>query len=71
MPDDTHSPRIAKLESEVEHIHRTLEEIKPMVQETHQRVTQWGGVVTGIAIAVSAIWAGLLGVWSVVKHKFG
>ena len=68
---DEHLQRTAILETEVRSIQTTLDELKPMVQETHERVTQWGGVVTGIAIAVSSIWAGLLGLWTMFKHKLG
>jgi hypothetical protein len=68
---DEHLQRTAVLEIEVKTVKETLARIEPMVTETHQRVTQWGGVVTGIAIAVSALWAGVIGLWSVVKHKFG
>ena len=66
---DEHLQRTAILETRMEAMHNTLEEIKPMVSETHQRITQWGGVVTGIVLAVSTFWFGLLGLWAVIKHK--
>lgn len=68
---DEHLQRTTALEVEMAAIKRDLEEIKPMVKETHQRITQWGGFVTGIAVAVSSLWAFAIGFWQFVKHKFG
>lgn len=70
MSDD-HLQRTAALEVKMQAIQEDLSEIKPMVKETHQRITQWGGFATGFAVAVSSVWALIIVVWQAIKHKLG
>lgn len=57
--------------NQLERIEKKLDTLDGRVKVIETRFAQWGGIVTGVVLTVSAIWAGILGFWSLVKHKFG
>ena len=68
MTDD-HLQRTAILETQVRSIQDTLEEIKPMVRETHQRVTQIGAFSAALAALVSFVWGVGLAIMAFFKDR--
>ena len=48
-----------------------LKETREDVKVLRDTLTKYHGVMAGIVLTVSAVWAGILGVWTFVKHKVG
>lgn len=63
--------RIAKLEEQHNQMMQLLKETREDVKVLRDTLTKYHGVMAGIVLTVSAIWAGLLGVWTFIKHKVG
>jgi hypothetical protein len=63
--------RIAKLEEQHSQMMALLKETREDVKVLRDTLTKYHGVMAGIVLTVSAIWAGILGVWTFVKHKVG
>ena len=63
--------RIAKLEEQHNQMMTLLKETRDDVKVLRDTLTKYHGVMAGVVLTVSAIWAGLLGVWTFVKHKVG
>ena len=58
-------------DSQLGRIEEKLDKLDGRVQVIETRFAQWGGIVTGVVLTVSAVWAALIGAWQFVKHKFG
>jgi low affinity Fe/Cu permease len=63
--------RIAKLEEQHNQMMTLLKETRDDVKVLRDTLTKYHGVMAGVVLTVSAIWAGVLGVWTFVKHKVG
>jgi hypothetical protein len=63
--------RIAKLEEQHNQMMQLLKETREDVKVLRDTLTKYHGVMAGIVLTVSAIWAAILGVWTFVKHKVG
>ena len=63
--------RIAKLEEQHNQMMALLKETRDDVKVLRDTLTKYHGVMAGVVLTVSAVWAGLLGVWTFVKHKVG
>lgn len=63
--------RIAKLEEQHSQMMALLKETREDVKVLRDTLTKYHGVMAGIVLTVSAIWAGILGIWTFVKHKVG
>jgi hypothetical protein len=63
--------RIAKLEEQHNQMMQLLKETREDVKVLRDTLTKYHGVMAGIVLTVSAVWAGILGVWTFVKHKVG
>lgn len=50
-------------------IEKKIDKIDQRVAAVEQKFAQWGGIVTGAVMAVSAIWGVVIAVWQFVKHK--
>lgn len=63
--------RIAKLEEQYSSLLDLLKETREDVKILRDTLTKYHGVMAGIVLTVSAIWAVILGVWQLLKHKVG
>lgn len=63
--------RIAKLEEQYSSLLDLLKETREDVKVLRDTLTKYHGVMAGIVLTVSAVWAAILGVWTFVKHKVG
>jgi hypothetical protein len=63
--------RIAKLEEQHSQMMQLLKETREDVKVLRDTLTKYHGVMAGVVLTVSAVWAGILGVWTFVKHKVG
>jgi hypothetical protein len=63
--------RIAKLEEQHNQMMQLLKETREDVKILRDTLTKYHGVMAGIVLTVSAVWAGILGVWTFIKHKVG
>ena len=60
--------RLAKLETQVDKLIEMVEENHKDLHEVKDQLTKWKGIAGGIAIAVSCLWAGIMGVVQWVKQ---
>ena len=63
--------RIAQLETQHRELYRRMDEMQKDVREIKQAVTSWRDVMLGVALTVSFLWTGALGLWTAFKHKLG
>jgi hypothetical protein len=63
--------RIAKLEEQYSSLFDLVKETREDVKVLRDTLTKYHGVMAGVVLTVSALWAGVLGVWQVIKHKVG
>jgi hypothetical protein len=63
--------RIAKLEEQYSNLLGLLKETREDVKVLRDTLTKYHGVMAGVVLTVSAVWAGVLGVWTFIKHKVG
>ena len=63
--------RIAQLETQHRELYRRINEMQADVREIKEAVTSWRGVMLGVALTVSFVWTGALGLWTALKHKVG
>jgi len=63
--------RIAKLEEQYASLLDLLKETRDDVRVLRDAFTKYHGVMAGIILTVSSVWAGVFGVWQFLKHKVG
>jgi len=60
--------RLAKLEQQQEELMRMVKENHEDLKEVKESLTKWKGIAGGIAIAVSCMWAAVIGVMEFLKR---
>ena len=60
--------RLAKLEQQQEELMRIVRENHEDLKEVKESLTKWKGIAGGIAIAVSCMWAAVIGVMEFIKR---
>jgi hypothetical protein len=60
--------RLAKLEQQQEELMRIVRENHEDLKEVKESLTKWKGIAGGIAIAVSCMWAAVIGLMEFIKR---
>jgi hypothetical protein len=60
--------RLAKLEQQQEELMRIVRENHEDLKEVKESLTKWKGIAGGIAIAVSCMWAAVIGLMEFLKR---
>lgn len=60
--------RLAKLEQQQEELMRMVRENHEDLKEVKESLTKWKGIAGGIAIAVSCMWAAVIGIMEFLKR---
>lgn len=67
--------RIVRLETQQQQLIESLsncgqqlEKTTAEVAELNRHFNRWGAFIAGATVTVSALWAGAIGIWQMVKH---
>ena len=61
--------RVAVLETRQDGLEALMTEVRDDVKEMRKDFNKARGLVAGAVLAISAIWAAVLGVWHLIKPK--
>ena len=60
--------RLAKLEQQQEELMRIVRENHEDLKEVKESLTKWKGIAGGMAIAISCMWAAVIGLMEFIKR---